>query len=164
MVTPAILMLASSVTAEPCDLAAIKTARASYEALSRRAVQVIALAVPKSSRSGARLKTLVDPSASFALGAGDVGRPLGSGIAGVSALARTMNADRFQYQGWDYMDGPAEACASQKVTIDFLSSADHSISRVEFTFDRGRMASGKGWQRSLESGPIPQQDSSSKGR
>lgn len=109
MVTTAILMLASSVTAEPCDLAAIKTARASYEALSRRAVQVIALAVPKSSRSEARLKTLVDPSASFALGAGDVGRPLGSGIAGVSALARTMNADRFQYQGWDYMDRPADA-------------------------------------------------------
>ena len=155
MSSVAILMLASSVALPPCDLAAIKTDRAVHEALSRRAVEVIGLLAIPGARSEARLASLIAPFASFELGSGDVGRPLGQGVAGARALAAEMNADSFQFYGWDYMDGPASACSAQKVTVEFLSTADRRASTVEFSFDRGQITLGKGWSRSLERGSLP---------
>jgi hypothetical protein len=148
-------MSASSLALPPCDLAAIKTDQAVHEALSRRAVEVIGLLAVPGVRSEARLASLIAPFASFDLGSGDVGRPLGQGVAGARALATEMNADSFQFYGWDYMSGPASACTAQKVTVEFLSTADRQASKVEFTFDKGRITSAKGWSRSLERGSLP---------
>lgn len=65
-----------------------------------------------------------------------------------------MNAETYRYLGWDYMDGPAEPCSSQKVTVEFVDSQSKSLSQVEFTFVGGRLANASGWERSFESGSL----------
>jgi hypothetical protein len=154
MITAAIV-LAVSAHAQGCDLKALTTARAIHEALGHRAVKIVTLASGAASKMDGHLSAYVDQSASFDLGAGDVGRPLGSGVAGAHALALVMKADRFQFLGWDYMDGPADACGKQAVTVDFIDTADGQISQVEFTFDQGRVVAAKGWQHSFKSGSLP---------
>ena len=134
-----------------CPLANIESQRELHGFLSMQAVKIVELA-GRGDRE--RLAALVNSSASFSLGAGDVGRPLGTGVQGAKALAREMSADAYRYLGWDYMDGPAKPCSSQKVTVEFLDSRNKSVSQVEFTFDGGRLANASGWSRSYESGPL----------
>lgn len=69
-------------------------------------------------------------------------------------MATAMNADQFQFLGWDYMDSPSDACGKQTITVDFINSTNHEMSQVEFTFVGGRIIAAKGWQRSLETGPL----------
>lgn len=136
-----------------CPLAKVGSARELLEVLSLRAVEVVELAAHPGD-GDARLAALVAPSASFSLGAGDVGRRLGTGVEGARALARMMKADTYLYLGWDYMDGPVDGCSSQKVTVDFVDSRNKSLSRVDFTFDAGRLVDATGWSRSFESGDL----------
>lgn len=154
MIASVILATASTATLG-CDLANVGMARATYEALARRAVEVVAATSSDSVASDARLNALVDQSASFDLGGGDVGRPLGEGALGARALAAMMMADQYRFLGLDYMDGPANACVKQTVKVDFISATENSISQVEFTFDRGRVVGAHGWQRSFTSGALP---------
>lgn len=118
--------------------------------LELRAVEV----VERAADQDAGLATLVAPSASFSLGAGDVGRPLGTGVDGARALTRTMNADSYRFLGWDYMDTPADPCAKLQVTVEFIDSRGKNVSHVEFTFEAGRVVAAAGWQRSFETGPL----------
>lgn len=97
---------------------------------------------------------LVDPSASFDLGAGDVDRPLGTGVAGAHELALTMQAGTYRLFGLDYMDGPADPCSRHKVEVEFIDDQAKVLSRVEFTFEAGRVTSATGWQRTFETGPV----------
>jgi len=159
----AILLLAVNAPISGCDLADIKTARSLHEALGRRAAKIIAAASAGGPNANALLDGLIDQSASFALGAGDVGRPLGTGVAGARSLAETMNADQFRFLGWDYMDSPADACGKQSIKVDFISSTDRRISQVEFTFQQARLIAAKGWQRSYETGALPRPASARKG-
>ncbi|MGN6123767.1 MAG: hypothetical protein ACTHOJ_12525 [Sphingomonas oligoaromativorans] len=150
----AAILLSVAAPSQSCDLGAVTSARAVHDVLGRRAVETIALASAENSKADERLNAYVDPSATFDLGAGDVGRPLGSGAAGVRAMATAMNADQFQFLGWDYMDSPSDACGKQTITVDFINSTNHEMSQVEFTFVGGRIIAAKGWQRSLETGPL----------
>jgi len=133
-----------------CGLPEMTGARELHRFLSLRAVEVVKLA----SSRGNQLAALVDPSASFDLGAGDVGRPLGTGVDGVRKLARTMNADTYRFFGWDSMDTPADPCSKQKVEVEFIDTQGKSVSRVEFTFEAGRVVSAHGWERSFETGRL----------
>lgn len=157
VLTLALLSLATNSAAASagaaCPLAKIASVLELHEVLSLRAVEVVELASQADGRDS-RLAALVAPSASFSLGAGDVGRPLGTGVDGARALAKAMNADTFRYLGWDYMDGPAKPCASQKVTVEFVNSRNKSLSQVEFTFEAGRIANAAGWSRSFETGAL----------
>jgi hypothetical protein len=134
-----------------------------HDALGRRAAEIVALASATGSKAEERLSAYVDRSASFDLGAGDVGRPLGSGVTGARVLAATMKADRFQFLGWDYMDGPSNPCGKQSTTVDFIDTVDRQISQVVFTFDGGRVIAAKGWQRSFETGSLPPASSAGNG-
>lgn len=138
--------------AEPsgCGLPEITRSRELHQFLSLRAVEVVKRAA---NRDG-ELASLIAPSASFSLGAGDVGRPLGTGVEGARELARTMNADTYRYLGWDYMDMPVDACSSQKVEVEFIDSKGKNVSRVEFVFESGRVVSAAGWARSYEAGRL----------
>lgn len=82
-----IMSLAANVSASGCDLSYISTARALHEALGRRAVTIVAAAAAREAETDALLDALVEKSASFDLGAGDVGRPLGTGALGARSLA-----------------------------------------------------------------------------
>jgi hypothetical protein len=150
----AFMLLAAGVPAPGCDLSNISTARALHETLGRRAAKIVAAASARGAGKDALLDGLVDKSASFDLGVGDVGRPLGTGVAGARSLAETMNADQFRFLGWDYMDRPADACGKQSVSVDFISNTDQRVSQVEFTFELGKLVTAKGWQRSFEGGAL----------
>lgn len=153
-VISAAILLAAAASAPSCDLRAATTASAVHEALGRRAIEIVRLASTTDPEADHRLATYVDKAASFDLGAGDVGRPIGSGSVGARALAATMKADQFRFLGWDYMDSPSDGCGKQSVTVDFIDTAGHEISQVEFAFDRGMLISAKGWQHSFESGSL----------
>lgn len=133
-----------------CGMPQISGLRELHQFLSLRAVEVVRMAA----RSEDGLAALVAPSASFNLGAGDVGRPLGTGINGARALSRTMKADTYRFLGWDYMDMPADPCSKRKVEVEFIDSQDKNVSRVEFTFEAGRVVSVDGWERSFETGRL----------
>jgi hypothetical protein len=133
-----------------CPLEKINGARELHETLSLRAVEVVKRAANATDRQAA----LIAPNAIFSLGAGDVGRPLGLGVLGVRQLAKTMNADTYRFLGWDYMDGPVNSCTEHKVEVEFTDSAAKLLSRVEFTFDMGRVVKAEGWQRSFETGRL----------
>lgn len=90
-----------------CDLHAFTSSRELHQYLSLRAVEV----VKQAANPDGALAELVAPTATFNLGAGDVGRPLGTGIDGARELARAMNADTYRFLGWDYMDKPPNACS-----------------------------------------------------
>lgn len=118
-------------------------------------MEVITLAATGGSDADATLQRMITPAASFDLGAGDVGRPQGSGVAGARALARTMRADQFRFLDWNYMDMPADACERREVTIEFIDTSENWVSQVLFTFDQGRVVSAKGWQRLFVNGSMP---------
>lgn len=133
-----------------CGMPDITGARELHQFLSLRAVEVVKRAASPDNGIAA----LVSPSASFNLGAGDVGRPLGTGINGARELARTMKADTYRFLGWDYMDMPADPCSNSKVEVEFIDSQGKSVSRVEFTFEAGRVVNADGWERSFEAGQL----------
>jgi hypothetical protein len=141
---------ATRAASPPCALPKVVGSTEMTRLLSLRAVEVVKRAAnPKDG-----LAALVHPQASFSLGAGDVGRPLGVGASGAQQLARAMNADAYQFLGWDYMDTKASACSRQKVEVNFLDNRGKFLSRVEFTFEAGRVIAATGWQRSFETGRI----------
>ncbi|MCC8364636.1 hypothetical protein LK996_16315 [Lysobacter sp. A6] len=142
--------MAASPAFAGCGLPEITGSRALHEFLSLRAVEV----VRRAANPDDQLAVLVAPSASFSLGGGDVGRPLGTGVDGARELARTMKADTYRFLGWDYMDMPADACSKRKVEVEFIDNQSKSVSRVEFTFEAGLVVSAEGWERSFETGQL----------
>jgi hypothetical protein len=148
-------VLASHAVAQGCDLSNITHGRELHEALSRRAVEIVDRASTEGGGDDAPLSRLVRPEAVFNLGAGDVGGPLPDGPAGARALAATMRASSFRFYGWDYMNMPVDACAPQKVTVEFVDEIGGRSSQVEFAFEEGRLVSARGWQRSFSTGWLP---------
>jgi hypothetical protein len=140
--------------AETCDISEIKGARELHELLSQRAAEVVKRAMAKDWTSDTVLLKFVAENAVSDLGAGDVGRPLGNGIAGIRALAEEMNADSYNFQGWDYMNMQVDACKERKVTVQFTNTDKHDRSTVDFVFVDGRLISAKGWIRSFVSGSL----------
>lgn len=65
-----------------------------------------------------------------------------------------MKADTYHFLGWDYMDAPADACSKRKVEIEFIDTQGKSVSRLEFTFEAGRVVNAMGWKRSFETGRL----------
>lgn len=101
------------------------------------------------------LKDMVDPAAEISLGAGDVGRPLGTGTTGLRALALEMNADSFRFLGWDYIPMPIDTpCGKHKAEVEFTDSRRKNVFPVTFEFEAGRMVGAKGWTRSFEAGEV----------
>lgn len=133
-----------------CGLPEIAGAGELNHFLGLRAVEV----VKRAANSADGLPGLVAPFASFNLGAGDVGRPLGTGVDGARELARAMNAGTYRFLGWDYMDMPVDACSKHEIEVEFIDSEGKNVSQVKFTFQAGRVVGADGWMRSFESGRL----------
>jgi hypothetical protein len=139
-----------------CDIGDINSAAKLQATLQERAIEVVTLAAKGGAKDLKRLEVLVSPSANFDLGAGDLGRGLGTGVAGARALAVAMNANLYIVSGWDYMDMAVEApCAEQKAGVEFLNNRVKSRSFVTFTFVNGRVSEAQGWEGSYGTGSIP---------
>ena len=156
---PALLAATPAAIARPpadsCEFRAAKTIGELRSALSLRAVEIVNRAAAAKNDTDPRLQQMLAPSATFSLGAGDVGRPVGSGVPGARALARLMKADRFRFLGWDYTPTPIEsACAREKVDVEFIDTRNNRVYPVAFTFEGGRLISAAGWSRSFVTGPV----------
>jgi hypothetical protein len=99
------------VVAKECDLASISSTGSANEALSRRAIAIVREAARNGWRGNAQLEASLTTNATFSLGAGDVLRPLGTGVAGAHAFALAVNATRYRFYGYDYMDIPGRGGA-----------------------------------------------------
>ena len=141
-------------TSADCDVSGISSARRLDETLNRRAVDVVRRSMSRGWATDALLSRSIAANAPVSLGAGDVGRPLGEGPAGMRSLAVQMRADGYRYLGWDYMDNRVQPCGSQKSTVEFIDSADHTTSKVEFSFEQGRIVAVSGWLRSFVAGSL----------
>jgi hypothetical protein len=142
-------------SSESCDLPGVQYMGELQSALSQRAVEVVQRAARPGAQSDVRLQQLVAPSAEFSLGVGDVGRPLGQGVRGATALATMMGADTFRYLGWNFIPTPVEApCGPQKVDVQFTDTRGGNLYPVTFTFEKGRVIAAAGWTRTFVSGPI----------
>ncbi|RVU07634.1 hypothetical protein EOE18_00655 [Novosphingobium umbonatum] len=138
-----------------CDVPSIKYIGELQSLLSQRAVQAMNLAAASDGKPNAELQRLIDPTASFSSGGGDVGLPLASGVAGAMALAREMKADTYRFFGWDGIPALAQdRCGEQKIVVEFIDTHSGGLFRVAFTFDGGRIISAKGWRRTSQSGPM----------
>lgn len=150
-----ISLIGNHAAPEGCNLAGIDSAREVNDTLSLRAVEIVAKASSDAWANDPTLADLISPSATFSLGAGDVGRPLATGLDGARALAILVDATSYRFYGWNYMNMPADACVPQKVNVEFVGRDGRTSSTIEFTFDRARLVSASGWQRGFESGPLP---------
>ncbi|MEA1651411.1 hypothetical protein UAJ10_20650 [Nitrospirillum sp. BR 11164] len=137
-----------------CDLPRAINARVLHELLGHRSVEIISRAGRTDWNSDPRLSQLLSLSADFGTGAGDVGVPLASGIAGARALALRMNADSYSFKGWDYIDGPVNGCELQQITVVFKDTGHRSYSELTFRYINGRLVTAKGWQGSYIEGPL----------
>lgn len=148
-------LAASAATRAGCDLDKVQTIGELQAILSVRAVDAVRWAAMPPSKADPRLAELVSPSATFSSGGGDVGLPMGSGIDGLRALTKHMNPSSFRYYGWDGIPTPIQnACAVQKVEVEFIDATARVAFPVTFTFEAGRMVAAAGWRRSLSIGLI----------
>jgi hypothetical protein len=145
---------ASAAGAPACEVAAVTSSAKLQELLSKRAVEVVKRAAAPGWSSDRRLVELVAGDAPASLGAGDVGRPFGVGPPAVHAMAAAMHADTYRFLRWDFMDGRADPCGEQKVSVEFSATATQDVSKVEFTFRNGRVINASGWQRSYSAGSL----------
>lgn len=148
---------ATAAPAQPgtCEVAAAKTVGEVQAKLSRLAVEAVSRAAETGGDVDDRLQQLVTPMASFSLGGGDVGRPLGLGVAGLRIMAREMKADTYRFLGWDYIPTPvADPCGQQKVEVEFIDTRGRNVFPVKFSFQGARIVSAEGWSRSFVTGPI----------
>lgn len=147
--------LAASVAPTDCGLSKVQTLGELSVILSMRAIEAVQLTAKRSAISDSRLTQLVEPSANFSLGGGDVVFPMGSGVDGLRALTKDMNPASFRYYGWDGISIQVEnACTMQKVAIEFIDPTKRVAFPVTFTFEEGRIVAAAGWRRSLTIGKI----------
>jgi hypothetical protein len=138
-----------------CDISGTQYIGQLQEVLSRKAVESVNLAAAASTDFVPELERLVDPSAEFSLGVGDVGGPIGKGTAGLRALVQAMHADTFRYLAWSTIPTPVKnPCAAFTVEVEFIDSSKKVVWPVSFKFDRGRIVEAVTWARWFTTGAL----------
>jgi hypothetical protein len=127
-------------------------ATAQVDAYARRSVQIIALASAKDEKASA---SLVSPNAEFSVGSGDVGRPLGKGVAGALAMAEDLKAANYFFHGWVGIPTERDPCSPQDVKVEFVTADGENSAPIEFKYDAGILKSASGWWVPYSSGPVP---------
>jgi len=126
-----------------------------FTVLEKRVVDAASRAALSVEAGGKQLEDIVAENAEFDLGAGDVGRPLGKGASGLRRLMGEILADRYRFDGWDYMSRKENPCDVHEVTVEFSSRKLGHRAEVKFKFKGGRIVEGKGWLRSMTTGVFP---------
>ena len=138
----------ASACAAPTQASDVRT---QYNSYADRSVAIVALAAADEE---ALLSDYIAPNATFTLGGGDVQVPLGTGVQGALALAEKLNAARYSYPGWDYMNYPQDVCQPTDVEIRFDTENGLSYSTVKFYFNGGKLVAANGWTRTLHTGQM----------
>ena len=148
---------ASSALAETtnsqCGLSDVKDIRDLQTALQNRAIEAINLAASGTNES--RLRQLVDSSAVFSTGSGDVGGPIGKGVAGIRMLAKDMEADKYRAFEWSGLPYRVfNACDTQEANVEFTNTSGRESFDVKFKFNFGRIVGAETWLRSFSTGAL----------
>ncbi|MBR0553882.1 hypothetical protein [Stakelama marina] len=161
LIMPAVLSLLSvslppAQTSQPksgCEEADITTIGQLNTALSEKAVEIMKLASKPGNEP--RLRQVVDANATFSLGAGDVGRPMGKSLAGARAMASDMQADSYRFQLWSSIPTPIDnPCGRHEVTVEFIDKKNAFSYPIKFTFLGGRLIDASGWLTRFQSGSM----------
>jgi hypothetical protein len=135
-----------------CDEAKLETIGDLNAALSDKAVGIIRLSATDDGE--VQLKRLVSPTATFSVGGGDVGRPLGTYLTGARAMARDLSADTYRFRIWSSIPTPVEdACGTHTVEVEFIDTPRNYSYPVKFAFSRGILISAEGWRTLFKTGP-----------
>lgn len=137
-----------------CDVATANDIGAVVNILSMRLVDIVRRSRADGWEQDDKLKALIAPSAEFDLGAGDVGRPMGTGIAGARKMVAAMPASSFRYTSWASIPMPADGCAEHQVTVEFFDASTGDVARIEGRFRAGTLISAKGWMQGEVSGKL----------
>lgn len=137
-----------------CDVIESKDVGAVRQVLSLRLVDIFRRSRAETWRQDPELRRLIDPTAEFDLGGGDVGRPMGTGLAGARKMVGEMPKASFRYTSWTSIPMPADACAEQQVTVDFFDATTGDVARIEGRFRSGILMSAKGWMHAEVSGKL----------
>lgn len=140
-----------------CDLMSITSAAQLDDVLKARAVEAIDIAAqPPTPAREARLAALVAPDAVFSLAWLDVIDQYETrGPEAARSLADAMSATSFMTDAWGGPDAAvANGCVKTMVVVHFMHSASRSRSRIQFTFQDGRIVTGFGAGGSYETGRI----------
>ena len=137
-----------------CDpeVSKVESTKQLHEILARRSIEIVFEAMKH--ESDKELAGLISPSSQFSLGSGDVGRPMGEGISGARKFASELSAYSYEYFGWDYMDGPVDACSEQISKVVFITKDGSGLGTVEFRYLGGILQSAYGWLRSRNHGKM----------
>jgi hypothetical protein len=49
---------------------------------------------------------------------------------------------------------PVDACSSQKITAEFVDNESKSVTKINFTFDEGKLVRADAWTDTFEAGPL----------
>lgn len=145
---------AETANAAACAMPATRNIGTVYDTLSRRAVEIVERSSLPGWEKDAELGTLVAPDAEFSLGSGDVGRPLGQGVAGAHALAQAVKADSFRYLAWSAIPMEVDPCGEWSVKVEFIDSRTSALAAMEFKFSGGVLRSALGWSQWYVAGPL----------
>lgn len=146
---------ASAATPEGCGLGKVQTIGELQAILTERAVNAVRWAASHSATADQRLAQLVSSSATFSSGGGDVGLPMGTGVGGLRALIIDMKPASFRYYRWGGIPTPIQdACAVQKIDVEFIDATGLTAFPVTFTFEAGQIVAAAGWRRALVVGRI----------
>ncbi|THD36660.1 MAG: hypothetical protein E7773_06545 [Sphingomonas sp.] len=138
-----------------CDLPATASMTDVIDVLSHRAIDAVDRARSRGWKDDFTLASVVAPSADFSLGGGDVGRPLGTGVQGLRAMALNLRADSFRFSTWSGTPPPpANACSEWKMDVEFIDSKSSVTSTIKFSFRDGRIVSASGWKGFFAAGPL----------
>ncbi|WP_461343097.1 hypothetical protein [Brevundimonas sp. GN22] len=134
-----------------CNDGDIRNRAELWQRLTQRSVDIVSmLAVGDPTVEG-----LIAPEAKFSLGAGDVGEPLGNGLAGAAAFSTSLNAASYQIEGWDSVPFPVEnPCARHIARVTFYDATRQNGADVKLSFEQGRLIEADGWWRSYSYGTI----------
>lgn len=140
--------------AQACTMPAARGIGAVYGELSRRAVEIVERGKANGWQHDVRLRALVAPDATFSLGSGDVGRPLGTGPAAAHALTADMKADSFRYLAWSAIPMEIDPCGEWSVKVEFIDSRNSALADMEFKFCGGALVSAEGWSQWYVAGQL----------
>lgn len=135
----------AAASARSCMDAAITNVGILNDVLSMRLIEIFRRAQAEAWKTDGTLKRLVDPSAEFDLGAGDVGRAMGTGIEAARKMVLEMPVASFRYSRWTSIPYPVDGCDKHSVKVSFFNPILGDVVPVEATFRAGVLISAKGW-------------------
>ena len=141
------MMVFAATVSATCVAGLGSTADASriVAAYNARSLEILRLAAAGADQE---LSELVAPDAEFSLGSGDVGRPLGRGLTGATAMLADLQGTVPGYFATTELHPSTDPCADHNSTIEYVTPEGTRSAMITFHYSRGKLQSAAGWWRS----------------